>query len=222
MKPISAILFDLDGTLIDSREDITASVNEVRGLCNLPPFPVEKVAGLVGLGIRVLLGRALGEGSELPVDEAVTLFRSHYRQHCLDRTRLYDGVDETLQNLSALALGVVSNKPEEFCRKILEGLGVANRFGVILGGDSTGEKKPHPEPIYQALKSLGALPAETIIVGDSPIDVAAGRQAGLRTCGVTYGLVSTEELLEAGPNHLIQGFAELTDVIRGVGDSPNG
>ncbi|MCZ6602761.1 MAG: HAD-IA family hydrolase [Planctomycetota bacterium] len=216
MKPLTAILFDLDGTLIDSREDITASVNEVRGLCELPAYSVEAVSKMVGLGIRVLLGKALGENSSLPMDEAVAKFREHYEEHCLDRTRLYDGVEQTLDALSAYSMGVVSNKPERFCRMILDGLGVAGRFGVILGGDSTSEKKPHPEPVYKAMISLGAKPPGVILVGDSPVDVTAGRQAGVRTCAVTYGLVEKEALREAGPNHLIDSITELPALIAGV------
>ena len=216
MKPVSSILFDLDGTLVDSREDITASVNEVREICGLQPLPLDEVARMVGLGIRVLLRRALGDVSSLEIDEAVKLFRSHYREHCLDKTLLYPGVEETLQALSALPQGVVSNKPEEFCRKILQGLGVADRFGVILGGDSTAEKKPHPEPIFKALLALQTPASGAILVGDSPVDVNAGRQAGVRTCGVTYGIVETGLLKEARPDHLIDRITDLPGIISGA------
>jgi phosphoglycolate phosphatase len=117
-------------------------------------------------------------------------------------------------------MGVVSNKPVFFCRKILEGLDVADRFGTILGGDSAPERKPHPEPIYMALKLLGASPAEAIIVGDSAVDVEAGRKAGLRTCGVTYGLAPPEEVRRARPDHVIDHFADLLEVLRGEKEGP--
>ena len=215
---LTTILFDLDGTLIDSREDITASVNSVRAQCRLPPLAVDVVSEMVGLGIRILLGKALGEGRPWPIEEAIRRFRGHYRDHCLDRTFLYGGVRETLESLDGLSLGVVTNKPEEFSRKILEGLGVASRFAAILGGDSTPEKKPHPEPIFRALRLLGAAPRETLFVGDSPVDVTAARRAGVRICGVTYGLVDPERMREAGPDHLIDRMPDLIEVIRAAGD----
>ena len=211
--PIGAILFDLDGTLVDSRHDITGSVNHLRGEHGLAALSVDDVAAMVGLGIRALLERSLGDGREIPIEAAVVRFRAHYREHCLDRTVLYPGVRETLDRLGSLRLAVVSNKPEEFSRKIVEGLGIADHFGTVVGGDTTPEKKPHPEPLHRALRDIGSLPREALMVGDSDVDVNAGRRAGVRTCAVRYGIGNPEAIDRARPRHRIDRFAEILGLV---------
>ena len=214
-RGIRATLFDLDGTLVDSREDIAASVNFVRASVGLPALSVDVVTGMIGLGIRTLLERALSEDGGISIDEAILRFRSHYRDHCLVKTHLYPGVLETIESLESCVRAVVTNKPIEFSMKILSGLGLGGRFGAIIGGDSTPEKKPHPLPVIRAIEALGAAPAEAILVGDSEVDVEAGRRAGVRTCAVSYGYGSREEIAGARPDHVIARLPDLIGLLSG-------
>lgn len=183
-----AILFDLDGTLIDSRADLATAVNLTRADYDLAPLPVDQVAGFVGEGMQVLVKRAIPEAGTRLAD-AVTRTREHYARHLLDETRLYPGAAEALASLrqAGCGLAVVSNKPTEFLAPILAGLGVTPLFEALLGGGSTARLKPDPEPLLHALACLTAAPAESWVVGDHFTDLEAGRRAGLRRCYCRYG-----------------------------------
>ena len=211
MRRVRAVLFDLDGTLIDSVGDIAASVNWVLSRLGLPPKSVPEVAGFVGDGVQALLQRSLGERETTErVREALRQFRAHYLRHCLDTTRLYATVQSTLAHYRAKRLAVVTNKPYPPTMRILDGLHVTGYFPVVLGGESTPRRKPHPEPVHRAVELLGVAPSEALIVGDSPHDIQAGRTAGLATCGVTYGLTPRRGLEAARPDYLIDALQELT------------
>lgn len=212
--PIRLFVFDLDGTLIDSRADLSASANHLRAVWSLPPLSEEEVGALIGHGLHRLVRGLLGVEDLREVERGCDVFRRHYREHCLDRTRLYDGVIETLQTLDGRALAVVTNKPKSFTDQILTGLGVASRFGLVLGSDSTPRRKPDPMPILVAMERFGAMPAETLVVGDSDIDVIAGKAAGARTCGVTYGIGDVKALRASGPEYLIDDVRDLLGVVR--------
>lgn len=207
------IIFDLDGTLVDSRADLAASANHLRVAWSLPPLPEAEVAKLVGHGLHRLVRGLLSIEDAHEVERGCEVFRRHYREHCLDHTRLYEGVAETLDALDGRAMAVVTNKPKSFTDQILAGLGVARRFGLVLGADSTPRRKPDPMPILLAMEKLGASPAETLVVGDSDTDVIAGKAAGARTCGVTYGIGDVAVLRSSGPDHLIDRFADLVNVV---------
>jgi len=183
-----AILFDLDGTLVDSRADLTLGVNLTRLDLGYPALDAAVVAGYVGDGVRRLLTRALPECPER-LEEALALNRVHYGRHLLDSTRLYPGAAAALDALAALGfvLGVVTNKPREFTLPILEGLGVAARFGAVVGGGEGGALKPDPAPLLLALERLGASAPGSWMVGDHCTDLEAGRRAGLRRCLCRHG-----------------------------------
>ncbi|WP_316410119.1 HAD-IIIA family hydrolase [Mesoterricola sediminis] len=182
------MLFDLDGTLVDSREDLALGVNLTRRDLGLPPLDPAIVAGYVGDGVRALLTRALPECPER-LEEALALNHGHYAAHLLDRTRLYPGAAEALAALEAAGfrLGVVTNKPRAFTLPILEGLGVAARFGAVVAGGDAPALKPDPRPLVQALAALDADPARSWMVGDHCTDLEAGRRAGLRRCLCRFG-----------------------------------
>ena len=207
---IQALLFDLDGTLIDSSADLAASGNALRATAGLPSLELATVAGFVGDGIESLVRRLLSlpEGD---VEEKVEWFRRHYHQHCLDKTRLYAGVDATLRVLAArgLKMAVVTNKPERISIRILDGLGIGPLFGAVIGGNSCGHKKPHPEPLFEACRRLNAAPAVAAMVGDSRVDIEAARNAGMPGIALSGGIGDNALMLAAGPSHVLQSFDEL-------------
>ncbi len=212
--PCRLFLFDLDGTLIDSRADIACALNAALARMNLPPLPVSRVADFVGDGVQKLIQRTLSEiEGQAPNHEAVQsaahMYLEEYEAHLLDSTRLYDGVGEALRRLWWASFAVVTNKPERFSRRILEGLGIADRFCAIIGGDSMPERKPDPAPLFKAMALCGASPAEAVMVGDSPVDIRAGKAAGVFTCGVIGGFRGRAELESARCDLILSSFAEL-------------
>jgi phosphoglycolate phosphatase len=211
---IDAILFDLDMTLVDTREDIAASANEVRRQYGLDPLPEATVASFIGGGVENLLARALGDAFRDREADSVERFRAHYRLHCLDRSYVYEGLREVLASWAHVKLGVVSNKPERFCEQIIEGFGLRRFFGVIVGGDTAPHLKPHADPILHACNVLGVSPNTTVMVGDSVGDIHAARAAGCRVIAVTYGLGSREKLEAEHPDAIASRSGEISRILQ--------
>ncbi len=184
------LIFDLDGTLLDTRRDLSTGINLMRRHYRLPPLPVDTVAGHVGDGIRQLVARCLRDFPAADLDAAVALNYRFYREHLHEATALYPGVAEGLRRLRAAgyALALVSNKPEEACRELLRHFNLAPLFSDTLGGDSVRELKPHPEAIRTLIRKLGADPARTWMIGDHLTDLEAARRAGVRSAFVSYGI----------------------------------
>jgi len=208
MKPISLLIFDLDGTLVNTLEDIAASVNYTLQKLGRPLIPVDSVRQYVGDGIEMLMSRALG-GKDDFLSEAVGIYKVHHSRNLAVRSRLYPGVAETLDYFRPIPLGVISNKAMEFISPLLDGLGIGDRFKFVIGADSGLPLKPAPDTVLKIMKECGAAPDRTAIVGDGTTDVRAGKAAGIITCSVTYGFRSEEELWNAGPDLIIQEFSEL-------------
>jgi len=216
---IKLLIFDLDGTLIDSRLDLIHSVNAMLRHFKRTELPGEVVASYVGDGAPMLVRRALGDPQdETFLQEALEFFLAYYRVHKLDNTHLYPGVAESLTIISnsdgaARKMAVLSNKPVNPSRAILEALGMAKFFAHIYGGNSFATKKPDPEGARTILRESGAGPAETLLIGDSAIDTTTGRNAGLWTCGVTYGFaphtlsLSPPDVMIDSPQELAELFA---------------
>ena len=209
-----AFLFDLDGTLVDSKGDLAYSVNLALDRMGLAPVGIDRVERFIGDGARKLMERALREScgrepAEPDVDRSVEVFLDAYGGHLLDSTGFYPGVERALERLGETPLAIVTNKPERMSRRILEGLGWAGRFRAIIGGDTTPRRKPDPYPLELALEACGVPSREAMMVGDSPVDVAAGRAAGTLTCAVAGGYRSREELEAAVPDLIIESVAEL-------------
>lgn len=186
--PPSLVVFDLDGTLIDSREDLAAAANETLGMYGLAPLEVEAVAAMVGEGVRTLLDRAFAARAATPPPEAVERFLQRYDRRLIERTRPYPGVREALAALDGrVAMAVLTNKPAAPAVRILEGLGLASAFSAVVGGDGPFPRKPAPDGLLDLARRVGALPAETLLVGDSWIDVETAVNAGTRVCLARYG-----------------------------------
>lgn len=207
------IIFDLDGTLIDSKLDLANSVNFTRARMGLSMLEHRLVFSYIGDGATMLIRRAMGEGlSEAEVQRALEIFLANYGEHLLDNTTLYPGVSEALDELGHLKLAVLTNKPLKPTQAILQGLRIQDRFAVVYGGNSFEQKKPHPVGIQQILGDTGTARERTVMVGDSSIDIQTGRNARVRTCGVTYGLAS-DTLHESKPDFLIDDLRQLRRIL---------
>jgi phosphoglycolate phosphatase len=212
---LELLVFDLDGTLIDSKLDLALSVNATRADLKLPPLPHETIFSYVGNGAPALIRRALGEGaSEEQFQRSLQFFLDYYRAHMLENTRLYPGVRETLDRLAmaGVQMAVLTNKPVRFSRDLIRGLGLADRFSAVYGGNSFDTKKPNPEGLRHVMAELHAAPQETMVVGDSGIDVQTARCAGAWSCGVTYGF-QPETFADNPPDFLVNTPAELLKIV---------
>lgn len=199
-------ILDLDGTLLDTLDDLAASVNAALAAVGLPPRGREEVRRFVGEGTRLLVERAIAPHDAL-LEPALAAWWAHYEEHCLDRTAPYPGVREVLAG-AGRTLAVHTNKPGRLARKILAGLGLLDRFAVVLGGDEA-PRKPDPEGSLGIVARLGARREDTVFVGDSRVDVENARAAGLVHVGVTWGFRPRAELVAAGAVHLVDAPAAL-------------
>jgi phosphoglycolate phosphatase len=199
-------LIDLDGTLLDSLDDLAASVNAAMRAVGLPERRREEVERFVGEGARLLLARAVAPHGEL-LEPALAAWWTHYRGHCLDRTRPFPGFAELLTRSDRL-LAVHTNKPGVLARRMLAGLGLLDRFVAVVGGDEA-PRKPDPAGALDLMRRFGASRDQTIFIGDSPTDVRTARRAGVTLVGVTWGLRPEHELRAAGAVHVVHRVAEL-------------
>jgi phosphoglycolate phosphatase len=209
------VIFDLDGTLIDSKQDLVDSVNATRAFLQLPPLDAAVIASYVGHGAAVLIRRVMGpEASEDTVATALDYFVRYYHDHCLDATTLYEGSREMLDALRAadVQMAILTNKPVRISHRIIEGLGLGGHFFRIYGGNSFEQKKPHPVGIETLLRESGMAASATLMVGDSNVDIETARNAGVDACGVKFGF-APESLADARPDYLIGHMAELTPVV---------
>jgi phosphoglycolate phosphatase len=206
---VRALVFDLDGTLIDSKLDLALAVNATLAAEGRAELPHERIFGYVGQGAMRLVERALGDAvAPEELERAHEFFLSYYRAHMLDNTILYPGVLECLEALADRPMAVLTNKPWRFSREILEGLGIARYFKDIYGGNSFETKKPDPFGLLAILEKFGVSPNRAMLVGDSDVDVKTARNAGAWACGVTYGF-GAETLKEFPPDILLDNLAEL-------------
>jgi phosphoglycolate phosphatase len=226
-RPIKLVIFDLDGTLIDSRLDLVHSVNAALRHIGRPELPEDVIASYVGDGAPILIQRALGGETvdESLVRKGLEFFLSYYREHKLDHTTVYPGIAEALaaiqnwQNGVPRKMAVLSNKPVVPSRAIVEALGLGPFFSQVYGGNSFPTKKPDPEGVRTLLEENGARPDQAVIVGDSHVDIRTGRNAGLHTIGVTYGF-APHTLADDPPNVLVDNPGEFAEVFAGHPEKP--
>ncbi len=206
---VRALIFDLDGTLIDSKLDLALSVNATLAEMGRSPLPHEQIFSYVGQGAHALIARALGSAaSEQDCMLGLEFFIKYYSAHKLDNTTLYPGVRETLDVLKGMPMAVYTNKPVRVSRSIIQELGVADHFRSVYGGNSFERKKPDPMGVELILREFGAAPTQVMIVGDSDVDVQTARNSGTWACGVTYGF-GAEGLTQHPPDILIDNLTEL-------------
>jgi phosphoglycolate phosphatase len=210
---INLIVFDLDGTLVDSLPDLAVAANAALRRLGLPEHPLESHQKMIGGGEKTYVRRFLGSDHQHLFDQALNLYLEHYSQHLGDKTRQYPGVQETLTRLSSLKMAVLSNKREELSLQVLQIMGLASFFEAVRGGDSYGVLKPSPEGLSTLIKELGGEPARTLMVGDKPEDVLAGRGAGVYTAAATYGYGDLEAIAAAEPETLLSKFSHLADLL---------
>jgi phosphoglycolate phosphatase len=211
------LIFDLDGTLIDSKLDLAHAVNAARAHMGLGPIEHEIVYSYVGNGAPVLIRRALGrDASQSDVQRALDYFLAYYREHMLDYTVLYPGVRESLERLleARVQMAVLTNKPVRISQAILDGLGVGGHFLRIYGGNSFEQKKPSPVGVQKLMEESGIGRDRTMVVGDSSVDVQTARNANVKVCGVTYGF-QPETFQEYPPDILVDRMEELADRVIG-------
>jgi phosphoglycolate phosphatase len=207
------VVFDLDGTLVDSSRDLARSVNEAlrRVAPGTPELGEDLVRSFIGSGARVLIARSLARtGLPHPVEAVLPVFLEEYGRRLLDSTRLYPGAVEALDRLRGRRLAVLTNKPGDMSRTILGGLGVADRFFRVYGGGDLDARKPDPAGLVRIGAEAGVPPGETIMVGDSAIDVRTGRAAGTLTAGVSYGF-DAGSFREEPPDLLVTSLTDLAD-----------
>lgn len=199
-RPIRAVLFDLDGTLVDSAPDLAGATNEMLLARQLPALPLDTLRPMAGAGARGMMGLAF---QVAPPDQRFDALKSEffdrYEARLLHETRAFDGVEALLAGLESLGLawGIVTNKSERFALPLTAGLGLAQRAAAVIGGDTTAHAKPHPEPLLEAARRAGVAPEHCIYVGDDHRDIVAGRAAGMQTVAVSWGYLGRGEPIEA-------------------------
>ena len=211
-RKISLIVYDFDGTLVDTLFDIADAVNlslNELGLRTLSPATIRKY---VGKGVERLMAQSIDGTGYTDLPRAVELFRRHYSENLMNHTRFYPSGREILDHFRDKKQAICSNKPEDFVRRILESLKSLDYFDAILGGDSVESKKPDPEGLLHLLDRFQCSPEMAVLVGDSPVDIETGKRAGVYTCVVNYGLGDPKEIASVGPDCSIDHLSELKDL----------
>jgi phosphoglycolate phosphatase len=208
---IQLLLFDLDGTLVDTIRDITNALNYGLISAGIKALSVKETKALVGEGITKLIEQILGEAKKQFSDQVKDRFLWFYSNHLIDYSSVYPGVKDTLGLLVNYKKAVISNKREQLSKGILDKLELLGYFDLIAGSDTAAEKKPSPVPVMHVLQQFGARPEEAVMIGDSNFDIEAGKKAGVTTVAVTYGYRARKYLLDA--DDLIDDFSELPDVL---------
>ncbi|MER3425417.1 MAG: phosphoglycolate phosphatase [Nitrospiraceae bacterium] len=209
--PVDLLIFDLDGTLIESKWDIALAVNLTLGELGLPLRSQEEIFGFVGDGVKRLLRLSVGEENLDRYQEALKIFRGHYLMHCLDCTKFYPGIEAVLAHFVEKKKAVATNKSLEYTTKILGGLG-AHHFAYVVGGDNGYGLKPEPGMLLKVMEELNVNKDRTVLIGDSTNDINAGHNAGIRVCAVGYGMGNREKMAACRPDWFIENPEELMEL----------
>lgn len=214
MGRIKTIVFDLDGTLLDTSKDITSAVNRVRRHYGLPPLTVHEVIKYIGLGVTHLMEKSVAGERDVPLDEARLKIIEYYSSHLLDETTVYPGILPLLQALCGdYNLAVATNKPSILASNSIRGLGLDKYFGIIAGPETVNAAKPAPDMLIHIGKKFETSPEETILVGDSLVDIETARNYGCRICAAAWGYNITDILRKANPDFLIHEPLDLLEYL---------
>ncbi len=213
MKYVEFIIFDLDGTLVDSKEDMARGVNFTLKKIGLGEKSTSQISSHIGKGIEDLIRGSLGNKQEALLDRALSIFIEYYRKHSTDNTVLYPHVKEILEYFRDKRKTIVTNRNYEFALMALNKLGIRDYFENIVGGDDTCCMKPSSCPLDRSMGRFNADKEKAIIVGDMDIDILAGRRAGITTCGVTYGIGRKEDIIKAKPDFIIDDIIDLKNIV---------
>ncbi|KAA3597934.1 MAG: HAD family hydrolase [Calditrichaeota bacterium] len=209
MPKFDLIIFDLDGTLVDSSLDLANSTNQMLSEFDLPLHSVEKIKSFIGNGAKKLIERSLPKDSEISVEKALNRFQEVYKEKCLENTNFFPQVRETILQISGIPLGVLSNKPDKFTKEIIRSLGLFDNFDFVYGADYFGLLKPNPELI----EKIKGDAKNILYVGDSIVDLTFAQNSKVSSCIVTYGLGNLEEIRKLEPDFLIDDFEELLKIL---------
>ena len=211
-RKISLIVYDFDGTLVDTLFDIADAVNLSLNELGLRTLSRATIRKYVGKGVERLMAQSIDGTGYTDLPRAVELFRRHYSENLMNHTRFYSSGREILDHFRDKKQAICSNKPEDFVRRILESLKSLDYFDAILGGDSVESKKPDPEGLLHLLDRFQCSPEMAVLVGDSPVDIETGKRAGVYTCIVNYGFGNPKEIASANPDCCIDHLSELKDL----------
>jgi phosphoglycolate phosphatase len=211
---LNLIIFDLDGTLVDTVQDITNALNYALMSHDIKTLTVKETMKLVGEGVTRLVEKVLPAGKEHLKDDVMKKFLKYYSEHLIENSKEFPHVRETLESLNHFKKAVLSNKREVLSKQLLEELDLEKYFNIIVGSDTAGEKKPSPVPVLYVISKLRVRPEESIVVGDSYYDIKAGKMAGTKTVAVTYGYQPKEILKEA--DYMIDNLRKLVPLVQGI------
>jgi phosphoglycolate phosphatase len=213
MKSIDLIIFDLDGTLIDSIEDITNAVNFALREVGLGEKSISEISSYIGMGVGDLISRALGDKQAVFLKKTLSIFEEYHRQHSTEKSVLYPGVKEILEHFKDKRKIIITNRNYEFAVLALTATGINDYFEDIIGGDDIGCMKPSSCPLDKIMHKLDIDKQKAIIIGDMDIDILAGKKAGISTCAVTYGIGKREDIVKAKPDFIIDDILRLKEII---------
>lgn len=214
MRHIELLIFDLDGTLIDSKRDIANSLNLTFREVGLPELTHERIYTYVGNGVRQLMIDAVGSNDSKFIDHTLACFEQHYLEHLLDETCLFPGVSEVLAHFEDKKIALATNKPTHYTEKIMTGLNLQAQFDLVLSASPTMQLKPHPAMLLETLQTLDVVPADAIMIGDSLNDIHAAMAAGVSVCGVGYGFGDAQTLKSETPDFFIDECKELMTLFK--------
>ena len=212
MKKIDLMVFDFDGTLVFSGNDLASSVNHTLKQLGVPVSDKKKIIEFVGDGVAKLIERSLGDGYQDRFDEAIDIFKAHYAEHLLDTTTLYPGVQDMLEHFKDRKKLVVTNKLYSYTLKIAEELGITGYFEDIIGLDSASRRKPDPGLLIPLLKKYGAEKTETVVIGDGVNDILLAKNTGTLSCALLNGLGDRDRLLLLDPDYHCEDISELKEL----------
>jgi phosphoglycolate phosphatase len=209
---IDLLVFDFDGTLLDSKEDVAASVNSTLKKFDLGMIDPDKIWSFLGDGAGYLIDRAFAYFSKNTPPEATDIFLKDYEENSLKKTSLYPGVFQMLESLNDFKTAIFTNKRHDFTVRICEGLGIVGKFDYILGRNSHFPKKPEPDGLYIIMERLGIKAQNTAMIGDTTIDIITGKKAGTKTVAVTWGVHTKNMLIKENPDLIVEKIGEIPSV----------